>query len=100
MNLTTKSHLRRALALVLRRAQREVEEVPRSVLRYQQLANVPGDVLEASIRQAIEAQGDQPMEPNERDIQIVNFVWGNALEGERDTRESVRKDICRGVAPA
>ncbi len=36
-----------------------------------------------------------PMSKEEREEQLINFVWGNDLEGEERTLDDVRKSLGR-----
>lgn len=61
--------------------------------QYHQMKDVPQDTLDAAVSRAIEAGRNRVMCLEEREAQLVSFVWGNAPEGNQGTRESVRKNL-------
>lgn len=61
--------------------------------QYHQMKDVSQDVLDEAVSRAIEAGRNRVMCMEEREAQLVSFVWGNAPEGNQGTRETVRKNL-------
>jgi len=63
--------------------------------KFHSLKQLPEDQLDERVNAAIEAGRHRKMSPEEREAQLVSFVWGNAPEGNQGTRETVRKNLGR-----
>jgi hypothetical protein len=50
-------------------------------------------VTEEEVLAMVERHRDQRLTPQQRENQLVNFVWGNAPEGDEGTIETVRRHL-------
>jgi DNA-binding response OmpR family regulator len=50
-------------------------------------------VTEAEVLAMVERHRNKPLSPKKREKQLVNFVWGNAPEGDQGTKDTVRKHL-------
>lgn len=69
--------------------QNERDKAPLAGARFAGLPEVTDQMLEKALTKA----RAHVMTANERQAQLVSFVWGNALETDRGTRESVCRHL-------
>jgi hypothetical protein len=50
-------------------------------------------VTEEEVLAMVEKHRNDRLSPKRREKQLVNYVWGNAPEGDKGTKETVRKNL-------
>jgi hypothetical protein len=79
-------------------SRKDTREVSGALARFQALKSLSDEILDKTVSHAVEESRARKMSPAERDMQIVNYVWGNAPEGNQGTRSTVKENINRLVA--
>jgi len=77
---------------------RKYEDRVVTAIRNARKAEIEFDVSDAELDQAFEEARTHVMSREEREAQLISFVWGNAPEGNRGTIEQVRTSLKLSIA--